>query len=370
MSRKIRVGIIGGGNVLDWHAPTFLRLSDICEVVAAAEVFPERHNRIRATLRNPVLPVYTDYVEMLEREDLDVVDILLPHFLHMEACVQAASRGVNVLTEKVMARNTYECEQMVEACRKNNVELGVVHDRRFSRDWVSFKKLVDDGLLGKVHVWKLECYGGIGNYTKNEAVAVAGTTWFGANIDTYGGGAIMGNLVHQIDGMRFLSGQEVDKVTCISVADPGAMGMQGESAGFLTGKLSDGAIFRLTVDWIMKTFSWNNDMKNPLWYESIEASGEKGDAYFIHGKGTFYRPKDSLDYELVSNYNDTSGHDGLIEAFIRHLRGEGTGFSSFGSDSLHTVEVAEAAYISEKEGRTIQLPLAEHRPWDQRIYLK
>lgn len=370
MSKKLRIGIIGGGNVLDWHAPTFLRMADVCEVVAAAEVYPERHDRIRATLKNPDIRCYTSYEEMLEKEDLDLVDILLPHFLHMDACVKAAEHGVNVLTEKVMARNTYECQQMVEACKKNNVQLGVAHDRRYSRDWLTFKKLVDDGKLGKVHVWKLECNGGIGSYTKNEAVAVAGTTWFGANIDTYGGGAIMGNLVHQIDGMRFISGKEVDKVTCISVADPGTMGMQAESAGFLTGKLTDGSIFRLTVDWIMKTFSWNNDMENPLWYEMIEAAGDKGDAYFIHGKGTFFRDKNSLNYELVSNYDDLSGHDGLIEAYIRHLLGEETEFSSFGSDSLRTVEVAEAAYISENQGRTVQLPLPEYVPWEDRIYLK
>lgn len=370
MAEKIRVGFIGGGNVLDWHAPAFLSMADRCEIVAATEKLPERHERIRKTLKKPDLPIYTSYEEMLEKEDLDMVDILLPHFLHMDACIKAAEHGCHVLTEKVMARNTYECQRMIEACKKNHVVLGVAHDRRHSRDWVAFKKLIDEGKLGKVKVWKLECNGGIGSYTKNEAVAVAGSNWLGT-LNSYGGGAIMGNLTHQIDGLRFISGLEFASVNCTSLRDETVgLHMQGEAAGFLTGKMSDGSVYRLTVDWVLKAFSWNNDMRNPLWYEMIEASGDKGDAYFIHGKGTFFHEKDSLEYQRVSNYDDTSGHYFLIEEFVNYLQGRPSTFTSFGQDSIHTVEVAEAAYIAEEFSGTQKLPLHEHRSWDDRVYLK
>ena len=370
MASKLRIGIIGGGNVLDWHVPTFLRMSEECEIVAVAEKSPERHARIRDMIKNPDLNLYTSYDEMLEKEDLDLVDILLPHFLHMDACVKAAEHGCNVLTEKVMARNTYECKKMIEACEKNHVVLGVAHDRRHSRDWMSFKELIDSGKLGKVQVWKLECNGGLGSYTQNEAVAIAGNNWLGT-VDSYGGGAIMGNLTHQIDGLRFLSGEEFDTVNCVSLRNPEVgLHMQGEASGLLTGKLKDGSIYRLTVDWVLKAFDWNGKMENPLWYEMIEASGEKGDAYFIHGKGTYFHEKTSLEYQLVSNYDDVSGHDGLIEQFINYLQGKPSTFTSFGYDSIHTVEVAEAAYLSEAGEHVQRLPLEEIHPWEERLYLK
>lgn len=369
MADKLRVGMIGGGNVLDWHAPALLAMEDRCTVVAAAEKSPQRHERIRNTLKNPGLPIYESYEEMLEAETLDVVDVLLPHFLHMDACIQAAEHGCHVLTEKVMARNTYECRRMIEACERNHVQLGVAHDRRHQSDWVAFKKLVDSGVLGKVLVWKLECNAGLGSYTQNTAVQVEGNNWLGT-VDSYGGGAIMGNLTHQIDGLRFFAG-EFEQVYCTSLINPAVgLNMQGEASGILSGTLQNGAIYRLTVDWVVRAFDWAGKMQNPLWYEMIEASGEKGDAYFIHGKGTFFHEKDSLEYQMVSNSGEVSGHAGLIEAFINSLLGRPSCFTSFGADSLKTVEVAEAAYIAEAEGRSVHLPLGQSTPWEERTYLR
>ena len=109
MNRKLRVAILGGGGILQAHAPGFTRLADKVQVVCAAESDPLRHDRMRKLLDDPNLKIYMDYNEVFQRDDIDAVDIILPHFLHMDAAVKAANKGWHVLTEKVMARNTWEC---------------------------------------------------------------------------------------------------------------------------------------------------------------------------------------------------------------------------------------------------------------------
>jgi len=108
MDRKLKVAILGGGGIFGAHAPGFKRLTDICEVVAVAEPNEACHNRVRNHFGSD-MPIYRDYNEVLALSDLDAVDILLPHNLHMEATVKAAGKGLHVLCEKVMARNIYEC---------------------------------------------------------------------------------------------------------------------------------------------------------------------------------------------------------------------------------------------------------------------
>jgi predicted dehydrogenase len=75
--------------------------------------------------------IVPDYQEVLADDRIDGVDIILPHYLHMQATIDAAKAGKQVLTEKVMARNVWECDRMIEACEQAGVTLTVCHDRRY-----------------------------------------------------------------------------------------------------------------------------------------------------------------------------------------------------------------------------------------------
>ena len=212
MNRKVRIALLGGGGILKAHAPGYLRLKDKVEVVCAAEADQTRHQRIRELLNNPELPIYSDYNEVFARDDIDAVDIILPHFLHMDAAVKAANKGWHVLTEKVMARNTWECQRMIDAAKKNGVILMVSHDRRYAGDWVALKRIVDSGVLGRILYWRLE---------HNQDVIFPEGSWV-RNPDGLGGGAIMSCLTHQIDALRWMGG-EVNKVNCMTVVEPSRM---------------------------------------------------------------------------------------------------------------------------------------------------
>jgi predicted dehydrogenase len=94
--------------------------------------------------------LYTDYDEMLEKEDLDYIDIALPTYLHAEATIKALNKGIHVLCEKPMALNTEECQAMIDAAKANNKKLMIAQCLRFWPEYEYLKKCVDSKEYGKV----------------------------------------------------------------------------------------------------------------------------------------------------------------------------------------------------------------------------
>lgn len=363
---KTRIGIVGGGWILDWHASALLSIQDKCQVVAVAEIAESKSSRIWKLLQNPELPIYLDYEKMYDECDLDAVFILLPHHLHKDATIKAAAHGYHVLCEKPMARNIYECQEMIDACKKADVQLGICYDRRFSNDWIAMKKVVDSGILGRIEYAHLEDNGD----------SFAKGTWC-YDIDTIGGGAMASCMTHQVDGLRWLCG-EPETVYAVHHILPERM--EGDCAGFVTMRMKSGAFGTVNINWMTQIGGVYSNINNRLWYELNHICGEKGDIYYIHRYGTWLKLRGKCDipeYEMathghfaqISAYHEDSGHMGLVRNFIQMLRSEPHEFTTFGEDAKKTIEVAEAAYISAETHNEIMLPI-EARPWEERLYLR
>ena len=364
MPDKVRIGILGGGGILGAHAPGFTQLPDLCEVVAVAEPRPEQADRIHQLL-GPGVEIVPDYNDVLGRGDVDAVDILLPHDLHLPATEAAAAAGKPVLIEKVMARNVHECDAMIAACDSAGVSLTVCHDRRYHSDWVALKRIVDSGVLGEIYHWRLM-------HTQNVAPRTPGGpgSWI-ADYNRLGGGAVMSCLTHPIDALRYYDG-EVEQVTCMHKAIPSRM--DGESVGIVLAQMASGALAELSISWITRS----NSAENGLWYEVTHVTGSQGEAYFSAGKGTFLLTYDEPAVDLPLGFegeagpvgqafrkvttDGVSGHVNCIREWIRHLLGQPADIRTSGRDVRGTVEVAEAAYRSAETGRAVSLPI-EPVPW-------
>ena len=68
---------------------------------------------------------------MVKENNIDLVIVCTPHPFHKQPAVEAASAGANVLVEKPLAADLSDCDEIIEACRKNNVKLGVISQRRW-----------------------------------------------------------------------------------------------------------------------------------------------------------------------------------------------------------------------------------------------
>jgi len=363
MSDKVRVGVLGGGGILGAHAPALRNVADRCEVVAVAEPRGERVGRIRELLGD--VDIENDYRDVLARDDVDAVDILLPHDMHMQATVDAAAAGKPVLIEKVMARNVWECDRMIEACDAAGVSLTVCHDRRYDAHWKALKQIVASGALGEPLFWRLD-------HTQNVVPRTPGNPkpWI-ASIDRLGGGAIMSCLTHQTDALRWYGG-EVNSVTCMKKTIPERM--EGESIGVVVAQMASGALAELTINWMTRC----NVAGNGLWYEMAHVTGRDGEAYYMSNRGTFVliygdeAPELPVGFESGASAAGRSfrkvkveperGHVGCIREWVKLLRGEPNEVCTSGRDVRGSVEIAEAAYRSVDSGQIVTLPI-EPRPW-------
>ena len=358
MKKKPRIGILGGGGILGAHAPAYNKIKELCTVTVVAE---PNSNRIEAihNLLGPDVRIVEDYRDAIADDEVDAVDIILPHYLHMPAAVAAAEAGKPVLVEKVMARNVWECDRMIEACEAAGVSLTVCHDRRYHGEWMALKEIVDSGALGEVFFWKLD---------HNQDVRIPGEHWINSR-DKLGGGAIMSCLTHQIDALRWYGG-EIESVACMTKVIPARM--EGEFLGVIVARMRSGALAKLSINW----WTTSNRPPNGLWYEMVQVCGTKGEAYRMHGKGTFVKLHDDSNAQAIERYGKEAvegfvrvdaggwgGHERCILEWVKSLRGEQAHIVTDGRDCRRTVEVAEAAYIAEKTGRTVTLPI-EANPWD------
>jgi predicted dehydrogenase len=373
MGKPIRIGILGAGSILDAHLPGFIATRDLAEITAVAvdHRTPERVAMLRAKL-GPEVRIFDSYHALLAKADVDAVDILLPHDLHLPATLAAAQGGKHVLIEKVMARNVWECDRMIEACETNGVTLTVCHDRRYNPEWVALKRVVESGLLGKIHFWKLE-------HNQDVDPKALGIDWV-TDRDRLGGGAVMSCLTHQIDALRWYGG-EISSVTCTGKVLPDRM--EGESIALLACEMEDGAMAQLSINWTTRSgidplrAELAAFAEDGLWYEMTQICGDLGEAYYISGRGVFVcrhdgrDPRDFVNCEAPKVTGGFArlvtgkgiGHPRCVTEWIHHLCGLPAEILTDGRQVRGTVEVAEAAGESMRMGRRISLPVVP-RPWD------
>ena len=189
MSAIYRAGVIGQTGRGDYGHGLDLAFSDLdnVEVVAVADSDPEGLKG--AGERIGVEQLYSDYHEMLEKENLDLVSVgprwVGPHAEMVIACAEAKVKGI--FCEKPFARTLAEADAMLAACESNNVRVAVAH-RRASTYEQHAKKLVDEGVIGKVVTMRAR---GKGDHRSGgEDLALLGT--------------------HMMDSMRYFAGSDVD----------------------------------------------------------------------------------------------------------------------------------------------------------------
>ena len=140
----IRYGIIGCGAAAKVHLHHLQQQSDV-HIVALCDPSPA------AEFQALSLPCYGHYQEMLEKEQLDAVSIVSPHYLHYEQIMACAARGINILCEKPLALTFSQAVAAVAECKKAGVKLAVMLQRRCFHNTTALKKLVESNALGKIH---------------------------------------------------------------------------------------------------------------------------------------------------------------------------------------------------------------------------
>jgi len=140
----IHTGIVGYGFAgRSFHA----YLISLVEGLQLAGVVTRDPARRQAAAERSV-PLYASLDEMLENDALRLIVIATPHDTHADLAIRAMNAGRHVVVDKVMCMNTAEADAMIAASRKNSVLLSVFHNRRWDGDFLTVKKVLEDGLIG------------------------------------------------------------------------------------------------------------------------------------------------------------------------------------------------------------------------------
>ncbi|MBD3374271.1 gfo/Idh/MocA family oxidoreductase [candidate division KSB1 bacterium] len=146
--KKLNWGLIGCGDISQKRVAPALRDLPECHLVAV--------NRARTDLAESFAREfgakqwYADWQDLLNNKDIDAVYIATPVNLHAEQTIAAANAGKHILCEKPMAMNTQECDQMIAACKENNVKLSIAYYRHFYPVIERIKTILNSGQLGTV----------------------------------------------------------------------------------------------------------------------------------------------------------------------------------------------------------------------------
>ena len=144
-SSRLKTAIVGCGKVASTHALAYVALPN-SELVAACDISSERANAFGAKFG---INAYTDLVEMLQRENIDVLSVCTQHTQHPAAVEAAAAAGVHVIVEKPLAIDLESCNRAIAAAQAAGIKLGVVSQRRWYEPVQRMKAAIDAGKLGK-----------------------------------------------------------------------------------------------------------------------------------------------------------------------------------------------------------------------------
>lgn len=194
--KKLRIGLIGNGGICRWaHTPAYKRDPRV-EIVAVCDIVPGKAEALAKDFF-PDAVAYTDYHELLKRNDLDAVDICTPNYLHSEIAIAAFEAGLNVFCEKPDAIDPAKAQAMMDAAAKAGKLLMVMRNNRFTDGSQYARRLVETGRIGDI-------YAGRCGWQRRRGIPGRGG-WFTTKAQS-GGGPLIDLGVHMIDLAIWLMG--------------------------------------------------------------------------------------------------------------------------------------------------------------------
>lgn len=206
--RRIRLGVIGTGFAWErLHYPVLEKMRDRFEIVALSSLNRVDAENFARRIGLDTSNVYDNYLDMLRRDDIDAVDIIVPIDQNFEVSRSVAEAGKDFICEKPLAQNMFEAQKYLELSRKHNVKILIAENYRYDEEHNKIRQIIQSGKIGDVVY-----------FTKNNIFnfpqemfkdTYAAKEW--RQHPSYYGGAFLDGAVHDISGIRHVFG-EVESV--------------------------------------------------------------------------------------------------------------------------------------------------------------
>lgn len=336
--QRVRIGIIGAGNISHMHEAGYSEIDDLCELVAFCDLDEER---ARARAEPYQARVYTAYQDLLADTCIDMVDITVPHHLSHPIALAALQQGKHVLVEKPMAMTPAQGWELIEAARQKNVHFTVAENAHFVAAYQEAKRILQAGTLGEIRFVRTCIAGSEAEHLKRSSSCIGSQENQGVLLD---------QGVHTFYLFKWFFGGVTDIQAIAYKLLPES---QTDDHTLAFGRLASGAVFATMQSCVVET----------PWTERLEIHGNKGSlivdqlanppVIHFHGSddidGT---PLPAVPFEpLAWKYLSIVAE---VQDFVRALKEERPPLI----DPLygyHALQVVDAAYRSIEEGKTIML---------------
>jgi len=315
------------------HLPAYKKHPD-AELVALVDEDPVKSSMLQK--KYGIGRIYEDFTRMLDKEDVDAVDICTPNYLHAPMAIAALRSGRHVLCEKPLARNAAEAEKMVETAKKSGRFLMAALNNRFRPDVDVLKTFVRRRELGNIQLVKVG-WQRIARDWQERA-------WF-MDQRKSGGGALLDLGMPLMDLAMWIAGlKKPTRVTCNVFGKKGKGGVEDSACAMVN--FAGGSCLILEVSW---------NLLEPKDLSYLEIYGSKGGANLhplkihkgMHGHLVNVTP--ALDRQR-NFYKDSCQAE--INHFIDCIQRKRKPLTS-GEEALPVLRILDAMYKSNSAGKEV-----------------
>ncbi|PTL38623.1 Gfo/Idh/MocA family protein [Alkalicoccus saliphilus] len=338
----IKAAVIGCGSIARHRHLLEYQANPEVEITAVCDINQERAEDLGSIFD---AMAYTDYEEMLEREEIDVVSVCTPNYLHAPMTIKALESGRHVLCEKPMATSAEEADEMIEAAKNARKWLMIAHNQRFVPSHEKARQLISDGEIGKVYSFRTAFgHGGPEGWSADGA-----DSWFFKKDEAFIGA--MGDLgVHKTDLLRFILGEEIVSVGAFIETSAKDHSTVDDNAVCVL-RTAGGTIGTLAASW---SYVGGEDNSTIIYGEKAMLHLEEDP---VNNLVIQYHNGDRVKFELGGIQTNESGGQkstGVIDAFIESVQAD-TEPPVPGEEGKKSLEVILAALEADETKRIIDL---------------
>lgn len=347
---SLKYALIGCGRISPNHIAA--ALDNKLDIVALCDIVEARTEAIKEKFYlSGHTKKYTDYMKMLENEEINLIAICTESGKHGEIALECIDRGINLIIEKPIALSLEATDAIIKKAREKGVKVSACHQNRFNKSILKIRESIVEGRFGKLLYGTAHIRWNRGKDYYEQA------SWRGTWEQD--GGALMNQCIHNIDLLRWMMGDDIVEV--VGMTDNMLHDyIEAEDLGAALIRFSNGSLG--IVEGTTNIFPSNLE-------ESLYIFGESGTVK-AGGKSVnlieLWEFEDGLDdpAEVMRKYSENPpniygfGHSPLYEDVVAAIKDDREPFVT-AEDGRRALELVLAIYKSAAEGRRIRLPLKE-----------
>ena len=282
MSKPLNIGLLGCGFMGRAHSNAYLQVNHFFDrehqpVLKACYGREEDREKLEKFAKSwNYETIETDWRKTVERDDLDVIDVCVPNFMHHDVVIAAAEAGKIIICEKPLAMNVAEAEEMVAAVEKAGVANMVSFNYRRVPAIALFKQIIDEGRVGRPFHYRATYNQ---DYTISADVPQGGMALWRLDSRVAGSGVTGDLLAHSIDTAEWLNGpiQKVVAHTETFIEER----MHADTGKVEKVDIDDACMFLAVFEnGSIGTFESTRYARGRKNYSTMEINGEHGSVFF------------------------------------------------------------------------------------------